>query len=142
MIEITADILTLGSSVKGICIPTNCQKHRNGMAVMGAGLAKQAANKWPYLAPILGHMMDESEDPAQVFTLTLVDEYGSIVLREVHEVTGHHIFAFPTKHDWRFPSSMDLVQTSAKQLAAIVNDMWPWQDAVGGREAHAGEVPR
>lgn len=64
-----------------IVIPTNLQVKGNGEAVMGAGLAKQAADRCPGLAKDYGFALQQG-----------CGRYVSF---------GHRILCLPTKRDWR-----------------------------------------
>jgi hypothetical protein len=77
-------------------IPTNTQVRGDGSAVMGAGLARAAAERYPDL-------------PAR---------YGRALRNGHHRlvVGDHRLFLAPTKHHWRNPSTVELVGES---LAAI-----------------------
>lgn len=89
-------------------IPTNgILKHANAdgvrLAVMGAGLAGQAARRYPDLPETLG--------------IALQNEGNHVA------VLGHGLIAFPTKDDWRDDSTLPLIERSAKELLALTNTM-------------------
>lgn len=84
-----------------IVIPTNGIVKLNGEAVMGAGLALQAAERFPALPKKLGERLKKSNE-VQFF-----EEYW--------------IVTFPTKHDWKAKSDLDLIIRSAAQLASYAN---------------------
>ena len=81
------------SGAMGICVTTNGIVKKNGDAVMGRGIALQAAQRYPELAPELGRR------------LTL---WGNKVYTM--------IITFPTKHHWKDPSDIELIKNSAHQL--------------------------
>lgn len=72
-------------------------------AVMGAGLAKQAATKYPNLPEVLARC----------------------ILKDGNHVAGirHDLLAFPTKEVWWQRSSLVLIERSAKELKALVDAM-------------------
>ena len=87
----------------GLCITTNGDFSKSGLAVMGRGVALLAKQRWPDIAYRLGERLQE---------------FGNVV-----GVIGHYegvrIFSFPTKHHWRDrKSDLKLIETSARQLAA------------------------
>lgn len=84
-----------------ICIPTNGLVNSGGLAIMGAGLAKDAATRFPRLEEQLGR---------------LLTNFGNQVFRFKKE----RLFIFPTKNDWRKPSSLSIIQKSCRQLKALV----------------------
>lgn len=83
-----------------ICITTNGVIKKDGTAVMGAGLAKQALNKWPLLGRLLGiHIRMNGNTLSPLL---------------VHEECW--LVSFPTKNDWKDPSSIELITESAISL--------------------------
>ena len=85
-------------------VPTNGIVKRNGDAVMGKGVALQAALKYPELAQDLGQKLRDYGN--QVFAFL----YGDV-----------WIITLPTKEHWRDSSSERLVRTSLRQLVEIVS---------------------
>lgn len=90
-----------------VCVTTNGMVRRDGRAVMGRGIAKTADQRFGLaytLAEYLG-------------------KYGNRVFNmgvRRDSVTGRamRVFTFPTKHDWRDPSDLELIAQSARQLVA------------------------
>jgi len=86
-----------------ICVTTNGIVKANGELVMGAGIAKQFAMKWPQLPAIFGK---------------IVAKYGNVLQQtmpgDIKEAIT--IIAFPTKNHWRDPSDMALIKQSAIKL--------------------------
>lgn len=110
MLEITGDILNPSSwscqpttSQIAICIPTNGIVKANGHAVMGAGIAKICAVRYPEAPAILGNCLNQSGNQ---ICYILTD--GNV-----------HLLSFPTKHHWRDPSDLALIVNSARTLAEI-----------------------
>jgi hypothetical protein len=82
-------------------VTTNNVIKRNGDLVMGAGIAKQAVQRFPRLPRILAeHIKANGNTPC------LVKDYG--------------ILSFPTKYNWRNPSSIELIAQSAKLAMALL----------------------
>lgn len=77
------------------CVTTNGVVKRNGELVMGAGVARQAAQRHPRLPSILGRLVQERGNHVHV-----VDDLAS----------------FPTKHHWKQPSDLNLIIRSAREL--------------------------
>ena len=77
-------------------ITTNGVVKNNGEAVMGRGCALEAAQRFPGIARTLG---------------ILLNSMGN----HVHELKPN-LWTFPTKHDWRDPSSISLIKRSAEEL--------------------------
>lgn len=97
MIEIAGDLWEAHALGHWVTITTNGVVTREGRCVMGRGVAKQAAMKFPTLALALG---DE------------ITEYGNIV----HFFPAFRIIAFPVKHHWRDTADPKLIVKSAKGL--------------------------
>ena len=96
MREITGDIWSFASQGY-IVIPTNGIVKANGEAVMGAGMAKEAAARFPNLPKELGVRLNKTGNRNYYFK-----EYG--------------VLTFPTKHDWKDPADIQLITRSAAQL--------------------------
>ena len=72
-----------------VLIPTNRQTRRDGTAVMGAGLARQAADRFPDLPVRYGRRLAAGVDRIQV--------------------PDHRLLLAPTKDHWRAPALPHLV---------------------------------
>lgn len=68
---------------------------------MGAGIAKQARDRFPHLAEDLGG---------------LVPIMGNVPLF----LPAYHLFSFPTKYHWQSPSDLELIERSARRLMSWV----------------------
>lgn len=100
MREVVGDIWAAECTVR--VIPTNgvVKPVRDGYrAVMGAGLAVQAARRYPDLPEALARCIMEMHN-------------------NVH-ILPHDLIAFPTKHHWREPSDLVLIERSTRQLVAL-----------------------
>lgn len=98
---IEGNILSYIDKADAICVTTNGIVKHNGELVMGAGVAKTFANKYTDLPKKLGAM---------------VKEKGNIVHCAMYDdITA--ILSFPTKHNYKDKSDLDLIIRSAKQLA-------------------------
>lgn len=112
MIEEVGDLFTYsvnyGDSDKYVArvIPTNGMVSTTGKAIMGRGVALQAATKYKTLPTILG---------------SLILSKGN----RVHELPleGGPIFvSFPTKYHWREPADLKLIERSAQELISLLNE--------------------
>lgn len=72
-----------------VLVPTNQQRRADGTAVMGAGLARQAADRFPDLAARYGRCLSNGQVRAQI--------------------PEHRLLLAPTKGHWRQPAQMALV---------------------------------
>jgi len=84
-----------------VAVTTNNQIKRNGCLVMGAGVAKQAALRFPELPRLLAEHVSKNGNVPAVF-----DKMG--------------IVTFPTKYNWRNPSDIELIRESAQTLVNII----------------------
>ena len=85
-------------------VPINWRTRKNGDAVMGAGVAKQAAERWPWLPASLGNLILRGSPSVVCLQATTTD--GRLV----------YLLLVPTKHDWRAPSTVELVERGAKTM--------------------------
>jgi hypothetical protein len=93
-----------------LCITTNNQVNGRGEAVMGRGVALEAKKRWPWLPLILGR--DRRYSRAVCFNITAVSL----------QPAEYALISFPTKTDWRFPSNLSLIATSANKLRRIADE--------------------
>lgn len=114
MREITEDIWEYPA--EAIVIPTNTTLKPSGdidIAVMGAGLALQAAQRYPTLPYWLGRRITlYGGDHVYVF-----DDIDMV------ERDGHYVVCLPTKHHWRDPSDLVLIETMVGELVPVVYAM-------------------
>lgn len=99
MKETTGDLWTFPAEYR---VVTTNGVVSHGKLIMGAGVAKQAADRFPGLREKLAEF---------------VDLYGS----RTFLCKDEGIIALPTKTDWRLPSSMTLIHTSLWQMVKIVD---------------------
>lgn len=87
-----------------ICVTTNSIVKANGELVMGAGLAKQFADRYT----------------------SLPNDLGVCVYRNGNHVYGFQysktVISFPTKHHWKDPSDLVLIAQSARELVQCADD--------------------
>jgi O-acetyl-ADP-ribose deacetylase (regulator of RNase III) len=106
MIEREGDIWE--SDADWIVIPTNGERRSDGAAVMGAGLAKQAALKCHGVERVLGQALAKNGNHVQCL--------GSWVVEGVKRC----LIAFPTKNKWKEPSNLELITRSARELYGLL----------------------
>jgi hypothetical protein len=97
MKEIKTNIWNFHRAGFWIVIPTNGFVKNDGECVMGRGLAKQAAIKFPSLPKELGDRLKE---------------YGNVIFT-FHK---YRIITFPVKHQWMEMANLELIEKSAKSL--------------------------
>ncbi len=103
MRERKGNIWTFQTGDNWIVVATNGQVKSDGQAIMGKGIALEAAERYPELPAALGKRLT---------------------------VEGNHVFlfctfgliTFPTKEEYYRPSSIKLIEIGLKSLVNIVND--------------------
>lgn len=108
MLETQGDLFTYGNDyAENIArvIPTNGDTNREGKAVMGRGVALQAASKYKSLPAALGALILSQGNHAHVLTLE----------------NQQRFVAFPTKHSWRDAADMKLIERSARETLDITD---------------------
>jgi hypothetical protein len=100
---LTAIRLAANGERVAVLIPTNGVLRQNHTAVMGAGLARQAAERFPGLEEALGgHIITRGNVPGVIHS----GEFD--------------IVSFPTKRDWRDDSDIELIERSARRVKTLV----------------------
>lgn len=94
-----------------LVIPTNLQTNSAGHNIMGAGLAKQAKQRYPEFAAHVGFWID-TEGLGTVW-------YNPETPKEE---AAHGLFSFPTKYHWKENSSLELIDESAEYLSENVRE--------------------
>jgi len=110
MIEKTGDIW--GSEADWICITTNGFVKANGCAVMGRGVALQAATKMSYLPYALGSKIKTSGNIVQSLACTFAPEGKKAA----------HLLSFPVKHNWWEKADPELIRRSCRQLWSLCDE--------------------
>ena len=106
MIETTGDLFQ--QIADAICITTNATIKKNGCAVMGAGCAKTARDRFTDIDEILAEHLQRNGNVVGILT------------NGKHPfVAPWKIYSFPTKHNWWDDSDLDLIIRSAQQLVSI-----------------------
>jgi len=103
MKEIIGDIWDFHDKGHWIVITTNGTVKKDGSAVMGRGIALQAANKFPRLAFKLGKMITEE---------------GNCL----HHDSSNGLIFFPVKYNWREKASLELIEISTEELVDLFDN--------------------
>ncbi len=104
MQERRGDLWAYVEQGKWVTITTNGEITRSGLAVMGWGVAKEAARRFPGLRVALANQLRV---------------YGN----HVHIFPNERMLTFPVKESWREAASWELIQRSAGELVEMV-DKW------------------
>ena len=89
---------------QNICITTNNVINRVGNAIWGAGIAKQAKDKWPQLPMLHARFLRQRGHIFGYLMHALINDKQK------------YIYTFPTKLHWKDKSNLDLIIESAEQL--------------------------
>ena len=101
MKEVIGNIWEFHKQGKWIVITTNGSVDSRGEAVMGAGLALQAKQKYPMLPSALGQAIK------------------ALGRTSVVHISSEGLILFPTKDDWWEDSSLGLIEQGLKELTAL-----------------------
>lgn len=101
-------------------IPVNIGWDKHGRAIMGKGLAKQAAERFPEVLESWGDVCQAGRNATQVLQKRFTGPRG-----------GANLVLFPTKPlhapapylSWRFDASPRLIEKSVQELDAIFGEM-------------------
>ena len=99
--EISGDLWTFHAQGEWVAIPTNGIVNPSGDAVMGAGLAKDAATRHPDLPRLLGQELRRSGNRPYAF---------------IHP----RLITIPTKNHFRNPADPDLIVASIKEVVQLI----------------------
>lgn len=111
ILKTTKNIFDLATSANdAVCVTTNGMIKRNGCAVMGAGIAKEADARF-YLGGKLGDYLRHNGNHCYNMGLYCNKDTGKTFT----------IITFPTKHDWKNDSDLALIKQSAEELVALCN---------------------
>jgi hypothetical protein len=102
-----------------ICCTTNCVLKQNGVLVMGAGIAKAFAGKYPWLPlnwgrRVANHNAVSDAHPGLFVTLM---------------PTPPHLVYFGTKWHWKNPSDLPLIKRNAFELMELAK-MLDWHNII------------
>lgn len=135
MLEITGDLFE--QKCDAICITTNGFVKKNGEAVMGAGVAKQAADRWITLPKILGKCLLAGKDgvntllesawdetPYEVVSFPVKPKYG--IYEDGSDVVKHMRGKFhPLDRvpGWACTAKLWIIEKSCRQLVKLADEM-------------------
>lgn len=106
MLEVFGNAWAVGSNFDAVCVTTNGIVKGDGQLVMGRGIAKTCAQRYPQVPSLLG---------------TYVTSHGNRVFNcGLDGKTGIRVVSFPTKHHFKDKSDIELIRTSAIQLVELV----------------------
>lgn len=97
MLEVRGDLWDFHGAGHWVVVTTNGKRNRQGQAVMGRGVALQAADKWPEFPLVVGNHIATKGNHVAAFM-------------------KYRVITFPVKHDWRERADLELIERSAHEL--------------------------
>jgi hypothetical protein len=113
MNEVHANLWDMYKTADAICCTTNNIVKNDGSLVMGAGIAKDFAERYPFIAKEWGRRVLEYRGVHPFVFTTLMKEKP-------------HLVYFGTKYHWKDPSDLELIEESVKQLCWLIKKL-DWQ---------------
>jgi len=107
LIEVKGDIWEFHSEGNPIAVTTNPIINTRGKVVMGRGIAKEAATRFPRLPAELAMKIQSNKTANRPHNI-------------VYYFPEYNIFTFPTKHHWRYDSNTELIKHSYLRLRRLV----------------------
>lgn len=92
-----------------VCVTTNGIMKKDGNAVMGAGIAKTANQRFHVATKLAQHLQTNGN---------VVGDLGTYQWKN----SSFHLVSFPTKEHWNHPSIPKLIEQSAKQLVMLADN--------------------
>jgi len=105
--KVKENIWTPWAMGKWIIVPTNGFIKKNGEAVMGRGVAKQAKIRFPLLPAELGRKLQE---------------FGKEHIYLFHQ---YHLITFPVKEAWYMNADLHIIEKSLQELIKLNFDELP-----------------
>lgn len=102
MIELTGNLWEFHSQGHIIGITTNGHVRRDGGCVMGRGIAKQAAKRFPLLEHMVGRVIEQRGLQVEYFP-------------------DLSLLIFPVKYHWSRPADLTLIAKSATETIALLD---------------------
>jgi hypothetical protein len=110
--------------VDAICITTNGHYTRGGLAVMGGGCAKIAADRWPEVSKRLGTLLKQTGSNIP-FVIGMVDENGEHITPTADLIKNKQfkclIFSFPTINQLMDGANLQLIKQSSSIMVDYAN---------------------
>jgi len=88
-------------------IPVNGSVNRYGDAIMGRGLARDAADRYPFLRTEFGKLLRQQQHVVRI-------------------IADKQFVLFPVKYQWHEPANLDLIATSCRQLSLLAK-FWKYK---------------
>ena len=118
MIETAGDIWAMPADA--LAITTNGIVKKDGCAVMGAGVARAAADRYPGIDQRLGGLLGERGNEVHILHRAGAEPWAD---------EQRSLLAYPTKNHWREPSDLELMVAGARRLDQLASENG-WQRVI------------
>ena len=102
------NIFDMATEGEAVCVTTNGMIKKDGHAVMGAGIAKEANQRFALSKKLAGYLKKYGN---RAFNMGCYEE----------GTRKFNILTLPTKNDWRDNSDIELICISCQQLVEMCN---------------------
>lgn len=110
MREARGDLWTLPADVRAVT--TNGVYNARSHAIMGGGCAREARERYPGMAHVLGKLLRNSGNHVYI----------------LHESPEDTVVSFPTKYHYREKASLPLIEQSCRELMSLADRHGTWHD--------------
>lgn len=127
MKEIVGNVfdLCIDGETDSICITTNGIVGATGLATMGAGVAGEAARRWPSVRKNLGKALKAFGN--KPFVIGMINKENQFLDPIVKDISNKNykclVWSFPTKDDFRYNSKIDLIKQSCHLMVKAANKL-------------------
>ncbi len=118
MLEAKGDIFKLMQNADGICVTTNGVVKQSGELVMGAGIALSFKQRWPDLPAEFGKWVKLMGNVPCVVAKPINVSAAGVFNSDSRTI---FILSYPTKHDYREDSDLNLIYHGAHKLVEWTN---------------------
>lgn len=93
---------------EAVCVTTNGNIKKNGLAVMGRGIALEANKRFNLTSKLAKYLNLYGN---RLFDMGIYQ----------NQISYFHIITFPTKYNWTENSNLELIEKSCQQLVELCN---------------------
>jgi O-acetyl-ADP-ribose deacetylase (regulator of RNase III) len=118
--ESFADLWSLHAQGWYLVDPTNLTLNATGAAVMGAGISRAVAERYPQVPAELGRWISTytagAAEPICGRALSVAEVKGHLVFLD----RAHRIVYLPTKYDWRASADLALIDRALGEVSTLL----------------------
>lgn len=117
--------LCIDGETDSICITTNGIVGATGLATMGAGVAGEAARRWPSVRKNLGKALKAFGN--KPFVIGIINNNNQFIDPISKLITNKEfkclVWSFPTKDDFKFNSKVELIKESCQLMVKAADKL-------------------